>query len=354
MRNLSALLVAAFFLCGNAAAASPVTTTTANGIDIPRPRASVQQGVDPNDELAEEDEVYWARFLQQDLPSIPTVEPSPEPTANTPVPTSNEYTEPVIGFASIDGYGLNGTTGGNVAGSKMVTVRDAEDFIYYIKRRDPYIVQVVGMLNTYNCSTCENRAAHVVRSDKTIIGVGPDSGIIGAGLKISGVKLADNETVPSNGTELSGNIIIRNMNFVDCIVDCIGIQMFAHHIVIDHNSFSGPLDGSIDIKRGSDLITVSWNVFRRPNNKTLLLGHDDENAEQDEGRLRVSYHHNWFYATHGRHPRVRFGHPVHVFNNYYFNISDYGIGSTMNAGLTIEVLWIFSVLSYIGCFGALC
>jgi pectate lyase len=33
-------------------------------------------------------------------------------------------------------------------------------------------------------------------------------------------------------------------------------------------------------------------------------------------RLRVTYYANWFDGTTQRHPRVRFGNPVHVVNNY--------------------------------------
>ena len=33
---------------------------------------------------------------------------------------------------------------------------------------------------------------------------------------------------------------------------------------------------------------------------------------------------------------VRFGNPVHVFNNYYSNVGGYGVASTMNAGVLVE------------------
>jgi pectate lyase len=50
----------------------------------------------------------------------------------------------------------------------------------------------------------------------------------------------------------------------------------------------------------------------------------------------VTYHHNWFDASTQRHPRVRFGNPVHVFNNYYNNNSGYGVASTEGAGVLVE------------------
>jgi pectate lyase len=50
----------------------------------------------------------------------------------------------------------------------------------------------------------------------------------------------------------------------------------------------------------------------------------------------VTYHHNWFDGTGQRHPRVRFGNPVHVFNNYYSGVDGYGVASTEGAGVLDE------------------
>jgi pectate lyase len=50
----------------------------------------------------------------------------------------------------------------------------------------------------------------------------------------------------------------------------------------------------------------------------------------------VTYSHNWFNNCDQRGPRVRFGNPVHVFNNYYFNSGTYGIATTENAGVFVE------------------
>jgi pectate lyase len=85
---------------------------------------------------------------------------------------------------------------------------------------------------------------------------------------------------------------------------------------------------------GSDLVTVSWNITRS-HDKTMLLGSADTDTG-DRGKLRVSYHHNWFDGTNQRHPRVRFGNPVHVFNNYYDATTSYGVASTAEAGVLVE------------------
>jgi pectate lyase len=47
-------------------------------------------------------------------------------------------------------------------------------------------------------------------------------------------------------------------------------------------------------------------------------------------------HHNFFDNSRQRHPRVRFGEPVHVYNNYFLNNELYGAASTMNGGTLVE------------------
>jgi pectate lyase len=111
--------------------------------------------------------------------------------------------------------------------------------------------------------------------------------------------------------------------------------MFSHHVWIDHNDLSHQFDGALDIKRGSSYVTVSWNRFH-DSDKNMLLGHDDSNGAQDIGRLKVSYHHNFFDGSTQRNPRVRFGEPVHVYNNYYLHVTGYGVASQMNAGVMVE------------------
>jgi pectate lyase len=73
-------------------------------------------------------------------------------------------------------------------------------------------------------------------------------------------------------------------------------------------------DGELDITKGADLVTVSWNSFR-DHDKTMLIGSTD-NPTLDTGKLRVTLHHNRFENLLQRAPRVRFG-QVHVFDNLY-------------------------------------
>jgi pectate lyase len=172
-----------------------------------------------------------------------------------------------------------------------------------------------------------------VGSNKTIVGDGADAKLIGFGLNISGFPATalDSDTCEPEHEGLFepiSNVIIQNLTFEESPDDSINVQCYAHHIWIDHNTFYPAGDGSIDVKRGSDLVTVSWNHFI-DTNKTMLLGHDEGNGEQDRGRLRATYHHNWFDNTISRTPLVRFGY-AHVFNNYILT-SDYFLGVGVEA-----------------------
>jgi len=237
------------------------------------------------------------------------------------------------GFASVAGYGQSTTTGG--AGGPTVTVSSTAAFLDYIARPGPYVIQVSG---TIALPRGTSDGMHNVTSDKTIIGVGSTGALTGGGLNI-GLPVDDDMTSPPAGAV--HNVIIRNLRISGASDDLINVQMFTHHVWIDHNDFSDGDDGAVDIKRGSDLVTVSWNRFH-DHDKTLLLGHDDDNAAQDTGRLRTTYHHNYFDGSDQRHPRVRFAPVVHVYNNY-FRDNSYGIASTNDAGLFVEGNYFFSV-----------
>jgi pectate lyase len=210
-----------------------------------------------------------------------------------------------VGWASVEG----GTQGG--AGGLTVMVADAASLELQVQGDDPRIVQIAG--------TIRLSGPVKVRSHKTILGMGAEAKLVGGGLHLSGVN----------------DVIIRNIAIADA-PDAIGIEQKSHHIWIDHCDLSHCDDGLLDIKRGSDLITVSWNRFH-DHHKTCLVGHSDkeEIRRGDTGHLRVTYHHNFFDGTSTRHPRVRFAEGVHVFNNYYRN-NEYGVASVMDAGVLVE------------------
>jgi len=233
----------------------------------------------------------------------PTTPPLTTPPPTTPPPPPPPAGSPV-GWASVSG----GTTGG--AGGPTVTVTSGSQLVSEMQAAGPRTIQVSGTLSLSGMND--------VGSDKTVIGLGSNATITGGGLDVDEVS----------------NVIIRNLTFRDWDDDAINVQEGSHHVWIDHNSFTNGNDGAVDVKRESDFVTVSWNrIFNHE--KSMLLGHSDGHTA-DIGHLRVTYHHNWFDGSGSRHPRVRFGNPVHVFNNYYLGNAEYGVASTMDAGVLVE------------------
>ncbi|WP_442934122.1 pectate lyase family protein [Micromonospora sp. CPCC 205561] len=221
----------------------------------------------------------------------------------TGAPPASAAPTGLVGWATQNG----GTTGGS---GSPVTVTSASALTSAVGSSSAAVIRVSG---TISCSGMLR-----VRSNKTILG-NPGATISGCGFNINGDR----------------NVIIRNLTFRNWNDDAINVQESATNIWIDHNSFTNGYDGAVDIKRGSDFVTVSWNRVY-DHDKSMLLGHSDSNASQDTGHLRVTYHHNWFDESTQRHPRVRFGNPVHVFNNYYDSNGGYGVASTENAGVLVE------------------
>ncbi|MER6170053.1 RICIN domain-containing protein [Streptosporangium sp. NPDC001681] len=240
---------------------------------------------------------------------VPAGGSNPTPTIT---PTSIPTTPPPSGQTGLVGWATQGggTTGGG--NTPATTVSSASALTSALSASGAAVIRVSG---TISCSGMLK-----VTSNKTILG--------NSGAVISGCGFNISE---------ASNVIVRNLTFRNWNDDGIQVQ-YSTRVWIDHNSFSNGYDGAVDVKRASDYVTISWNRVSS-HDKTMLLGHDDGNASEDTGKLRVTYHHNWFDGTNQRHPRVRFGNPVHVYNNYYGNVGSgggYGVASTKNAGVLVE------------------
>ncbi|GAA4722875.1 pectate lyase family protein [Phytohabitans rumicis] len=220
------------------------------------------------------------------------------------MPNASAATFNLQGWATQGG----GTSGGGSA--SPVTVTTASALISNMQASGSRVIRVSG--------TIAISGMQKVAANKTIIGVGSGAAITGGGLNVASVS----------------NVIIRNINFRSWGDDAINVQ-YSTRVWIDHNNFSSGYDGAVDVKRASDFVTVSWNRFFN-HDKTALLGHSDSNGGEDRGHLRVTYNNNYFDGSNQRHPRVRFGNPVHVFNNYYRSIGSYGVASTCEAGVLVE------------------
>ncbi|MGR4878228.1 polysaccharide lyase family 1 protein [Streptomyces sp. LARHCF249] len=215
------------------------------------------------------------------------------------------------------------------------------DFEAYLAAYDPavwgYETEVSGEQEDLRAASAKAQGKAVkayVPANTTIVGVGRNAGITGGSLQIQGVD----------------NVVVRNLT-VESPLDCFPqwdptdgatgawnseydsmVVYGSTHVWVDHNTFTDGAhpdsslpsyygepyqqhDGELDIVRGADLVTVSWNVFA-DHDKTLMIGNSDSAGATDRGRLRVTLHHNLFENVVERAPRVRFG-KVDAYNNHF-------------------------------------
>jgi len=210
----------------------------------------------------------------------------------TEIPTASPPTN-MVGFAAIAGV-----TGG--AGGSEVIATNYTQLRTYCRSNAPLIIKVVGRIEA-NEDYCYVRAPN-----KTIIGVGTNAEFVG--------DLRINTT----------NVIVANITFYspnnDGITIDTGSSGTGAYVWVDHCTFVDCGDGSIDITKGADYVTVSWCKFLYPTRRTHayvnLLGSSDSETESI-GKLHVTFCYNWYGpGCMERMPSVRFG-KVHVFNNYY-------------------------------------
>ncbi len=251
-------------------------------------------------------------FVALSLPSTMTVTAAP----------TNSPSFVLLGFAQT-------VTGG--AGGQDVYVSDYESFRNYLRAAEPLIIHVQGVITGEGI---ENYC-YIYSNNKTIIGDGTNAGFIG--------DLRMNR---------STNIIVQNMHLHCTTNDGITIDGDAtvggshgERIWIDHCTFYDCGDGSVDITKGADLITISWCKFYYTVNHghdlvDLIGSSDGDNTSQ----FRVTFHHNWYSSNCvERMPSVRFGH-VHVFNNYYTCAgNDYCVRTRIDAQVLVENNWFENV-----------
>ncbi|MEU5099631.1 pectate lyase [Streptomyces sp. NPDC020996] len=234
------------------------------------------------------------------------------------------------------------------------------DFDTYLKTYDPAVWGRAKNLDAepddspegLRRASAANQDAYIkanVPANTTIVGLGRNAGFKGASLQIKGVD----------------NVIVRNLTF-ESPLDCFpqwdptdtadgnwnseydsAVVYGSTHVWMDHNTFTdgehpdstlpyyyGRIfeqhDGELDIVKGADYVTASWNVFA-DHDKTILIGNSDSaaTAAVDRGHLKVTLHHNLFSNLVERAPRVRFG-QVDSYNNHFVGGDDYsysyGIG----------------------------
>jgi pectate lyase len=216
--------------------------------------------------------------------------------------------------ASPVGFGAGTTGGGNAT---AVTVSTLDAFKSAVTGSSSKVVKVNGLISLSGQVD--------IGSNTTVLGVGSASGFTGGGLRLKKVT----------------NVVVRNLNISKPVAPADGITVQASTKVwIDHNAFSSDLDhgkdyydGLVDINHASDYVTVSWNTFKN-HYKGSLVGHSDNNASEDTGHLRETYHHNWFDQVNSRIPSLRFG-TGHFYDNYVVG-AETAVHSRMGAQMFVQ------------------
>ncbi len=266
-------------------------------------------------------------------PEEPEEPENPDTPEEPDTPTEPEEPEnpPVVGDVPLDaqiGYGASATGG---AGGKVHHFDSGTAFRDWLKLREknkstePAIVWLSGTFTKSDGRDTGSPWFDVKRTSNITI-YGTDS------FRMENVGFFLNE---------ANNIIIRNVYIVQPKADngADGISMQeSSNVWVDHctfesvNSTKDYEDGSCDVTHETYGVTISWCHYIKTQ-KSSLVGHSNS-ASADE-RITITMHHNWFDHSNSRHPRVRFG-KAHVFNNFYDNVSTYGVGSAYGAKVLVE------------------
>lgn len=262
-------------------------------------------------------------------PENPDDPENPEP--DTPIEPEVPSNPPVEGNVPLDkliGYGEK-TTGG--AGGKVHHFNSGTAFRDWLKLREknkstePAVVWLSGTFTASDGRDTGSPWFDIKRTSNITI-YGTDD------FRMDRVGFFLNE---------ASNIIIRNVYIIQPKADngADGISMQeSQNVWVDHCTFESVNqekdyeDGSCDVTHETNGVTISWCHYIKTQ-KSTLVGHSN-NATADE-KITITMHHNWFDGSSSRHPRVRFG-KAHVFNNFYDNVTTYGVGSAYGAKVLVE------------------
>lgn len=283
-----------------------------------------------------------------------------------------------IGQRALEGFGI-GTTGG--AGGEVVRVSTAAQLRFELCRTvdgggscsdfSPRIIEVSGVIdytgsegttskpgcdyglacappykteslvllneNDHHCDGKEIKQVTfdvagdrplLVGSNKTVIGIGPESGIKGKGLRLRKVK----------------NVVIRNLTISDINQGKIfagdGVTLDeADHVWIDHNRFHNIGRQMIVSGFGPAVnVTISWNDFDGSNVYSHTCNGTHYWNLLFAGKTQsITLNDNWFHNFSGRAPKIGGDSVlVHLVNNYFQNGSWHALDAVKPAKVLVE------------------
>ncbi|KAK2747007.1 pectate lyase a [Colletotrichum kahawae] len=217
-----------------------------------------------------------------------------------------------LGYATLNG----GTSGG--AGGTVTTVSSLAEFTAAVNEKDTTakIVVVKGVIK----GTANVR----IGSNKSVIGL--------AGAGFDGIGLH---------ARRQSNIIVRNIKSTNVLAstgDGLKIEQ-STNVWVDHCEFSSALvsdkdyyDGLVDASHAADYMTISYTYFH-DHWKTSLVGHSENNGDEDKGHLRITYAHNYWANFGSRGPSLRFG-TGHIYNSYYLKYASTPLLRILESALT--------------------
>ena len=243
------------------------------------------------------------------------------------------------------GFGRN-TTGCSSNPNKIWEIKEPSDVKNMRDNiKDNDLIIIYGHVDCTKNSKIEDMSIEL-KDKENITVVGTDNAHFAGSVKIGGK---------------ANNIIIRNIFFDGLFKDgdtedkikgkkpedCVAIKgEDVRNIWVDHCTFTKTADGLLDMTNGASDITVSWCILGDPtasrdrgdkakdddttHHKVMLIGSGDWSSDGEEEerdmKVQITVHHCWFPGN-TRNPRIRYAQPVHLYNNYYDQNSDYTIAA---------------------------
>lgn len=244
-------------------------------------------------------------------------------------------------FAGPVGYGANTTGGGSAIPVNVATMEAMQAAIDNYAGSGGLVLNYTGSFNyasiTDVCTQWKLPAKTVQIKNKRDITI---KGANGSSANF-GVRVVGN----------AHNVIIRNMTIglLPGGEDADSISLEGNssgqpsNIWVDHNTIFASLtkcpgagdasfDGGIDMKKGVNHVTVSYNYIH-DYQKVALNGYSDSDTQN--AAARTTYHHNRFENVESRLPLQRRG-LSHIYNNYFNNVFTSGINVRMGGVALIE------------------